>query len=136
MTSINVENFAVKLLTCGFRLRLSSRLHFDTFSVICSYARVWELKNCSQVFSSSYTFLLFRTLSFGAYNEQIIFKNVYHSPLSLETSRRLEPKWVPQLFLGLLLGTPTYLPIFFPLSPATEAEAFANVSLAKFPSRF
>ena len=113
MTSINVQNFAVKLPTCGSRLRLSSR-HFDIFSVICSWAGVQELKNCSQALSSSYTFLLFRTLSLGAYNEQIIFKKVYHSPLSLETSRRLEPKCIPQLFLGLLPGTPSYLPIIFP----------------------
>lgn len=42
----------------------------------------------------------------------------------------------PEIVFGIVTGDAYLFAYFFPLSPATEAEAFANVSLAKFPSRF
>ena len=55
---------------------------------------------------------------------------------TLEMSRRLEPKCVPQLCLGLLLNAPVSYWQFFSLSPVTVPEFLAKGSWAKLPSRF
>ena len=42
----------------------------------------------------------------------------------------------PAIVFGIVTGHAQLFAYNFPLSPGTEEEAFANVSLAKFPSRF
>ena len=56
----------------------------------------------------------------------------------LETGWELEPKYVPQLFLGLLLVTcqSAIGQFFFCLSPVTVPEVFAEVNSVQSPSRF
>ena len=56
---------------------------------------------------------------------------------TLETRRELEPKCVPQLFLGWLREMRrSAIGHLFPLSLATISEVFAKVYSAQFPSRF
>ena len=54
---------------------------------------------------------------------------------TVETKKELEPTYVPQLFLGSLLGScrSAIGQLFFP-SLATVPEVFANVSLVRSPS--
>ena len=57
-------------------------------------------------------------------------------PDTLEMRRELEPKRVPQWFLGSLLGTRwSAIGQFFSLSLATVPEVFTKVKSAQFPSR-
>ena len=79
-------------------------------------------------FTSPEFFISFRT--------QLVNRPVW--PIAtLETTRKLEPKWVPQLFLGLLLGTrPSAIGQFFSLSPVIVPEVFMKVKSAKFSSCF
>ena len=54
----------------------------------------------------------------------------------LGTRRELEPKGVPQLFMGLLLRTRwSAIGHFFPVSLETVPEVFAKVNWAQFPRR-
>ena len=54
----------------------------------------------------------------------------------LRNEKGLEPKCVPQMFLGLLLGTRrSAIGQFFPV-PSNRSKVFAKVNLAQLPSRF
>ena len=62
----------------------------------------------------------------------IILHFLFFQFATLEMSRRLEPKCVPQLFLEWLLGTyQSAIGYFFPVP-----EVFADVNSAQFLSRF
>ena len=60
-----------------------------------------------------------------------------YSFATLEMRGELEPKYIPQLLLGSLLGEHrSAIGQFFPLSLVTVPEVFAEVYSVQFPSRF